>query len=85
MPGDLPNEVSTSNETLTNKKECIYYLKNFINVVSMRLPHGLRVTLAKPSLEYWTGRFPHPAFTVEFHSKDLVLGVFHYLIARFHY
>jgi len=50
----------------------------------MRLPHGSRVTLAKSGLEHRTGRFPHPTFTVEFHSKDLVLGVFHYLIASFH-
>ena len=51
----------------------------------MSLPHGALVTLAKAGLELWTGCFSHPAFTVEFHSKDLVLGIFHYLIAGFHY
>lgn len=62
-----------------------FHLENLVNVISVCLPHCLCVTLANTGLELWTGRFSYPAFTVEFHSKDLVLGMFHYLIARFHY
>lgn len=84
-PSQCTHYIGTKTKTKTKKKTCVYYLKNFVNVISMSLAHGSLVTLAKTSLELWTGRFSHPAFTIEFHSKDLVLGMFHYLIARFHY
>lgn len=62
------------------------YLQNFINVVSMSLPNSMFIALCKDGLEMGARHLTDPTFTIEFHSKHLVICVFNDLtVALFHY
>lgn len=62
----------------------ITHLQNFIHEVAVGLSHNMSKAFIHTGLVLGSRLLTHPALAIEFEPKDLVLGVFNYLIAPLH-
>ena len=65
-------------------KSPITHLQNFIDEITVSLSHNTRKTSVNTGLVLGPRFLSHPALTVKFEPKDLVLSVFYYLITSFY-